>query len=126
MILSDFLISTDMLLIFAIFGFLRGENQRWTRAISAGRKGSSELVNLFANATAFFATAFSIGCLAFILIFSGWQPALGTAFVLFLTSVFTAMIVGATIGDNFPLQLLATVSIWPVGFILGAGLLNNY
>lgn len=89
------------------------------RAIASGRRGSSDLVVLFIHATAFISLL--VGFSALVLVFwnAGWELGLGlmviSFFVVAVASFAIALLVG---GDNFFVQFIATLGLWPLGYFL--------
>lgn len=124
---SQFVPPQQILILYVAFSILRFENQRWIRSIASGRTGASALVPAFVNITGFLGLLVLIGTLGLIFWSAGWRPGLGLMLISFLAGLISSAVFALLFrGDSFVIWLLATLAMWPVGYLLIATTASSY
>ena len=110
-----------------LLGILRFENQRWSRSIAQGRRGSSDAAVLFAQATTLAGYVVGIGAIVFLAIADGWQVALVTLTFVWIVGAIAGLLIGLISGgDSVLVQASSTILFWPVAAWVIALLLSRY
>lgn len=123
MTIEQFMPPTTLAALAILFSALRFQNQRWNQAIGNGMRGASRLwplINFYVATSGFVAKLFAIFVLGVVFWAESWQEALGL-FAFSFAFGFTAsnLVVWMFNGDWYFLPwLLATLGLWPVGFLL--------
>ena len=127
MALSQFLPSGTIAMYYVIFAVFRFENQRWIRAIASGKIGSNPMVPLFVNLSGFLGLIVMVGVVIGLFWYGGWQVGIGTLALGIVSGIATSILLGLIVGgDNFLIWLIATLGMWPVGFLLVAETTIHY
>lgn len=123
MTIEQFMPPTNLTALAILFSALRFQNLRWNQAIGNGMRGASILwpvINFFVATSGFVARFLATLVLGVVLWAASWQEALGLLAFSFAFGFFASnFIVWMFNGDwyFFP-WILATLGLWPVGFLL--------
>lgn len=98
------------------------ENQRWTRAIQSGRRGSSDAVTIFALATEIAVVIFLIGVLVTLSWFGEWRLLAGISFIWIAGGMLVGLIWTFLVRDHFLIHFLGTIACWPSATVFASEL----
>lgn len=120
MTIEQFVPPTNLAALLILLSVLRFENARWSRAIGFGSKrGLLVFLDFFVTTTGFVALLLTIFVLGVVFWEASWQEALGLfAFSFAFGFVGSACIGWMFGGDDLWVWILATLGLWPVGFLL--------
>ena len=98
------------------------ENQRWTRAIRSGRRGSSDAITIFALATEIAVVIFLIGVLVSLSWYGEWKLLAGVSLIWIVGGMLVGVIWTMLVRDHFIIHLVGAIVCWPSAIVFAAEL----
>ena len=115
---SDYLPPSSLVIPWLAFDLCAFENQRWNRAISAGRRGSNQTAMLLVAATGFAGLLLRVATYGLVWWDEGFVVLLCLIAAGVVTGLIASTLVGTTFGDSPVVWVIATLAMYPIGYMV--------